>query len=231
MPSAQPTTVARSPAQLTEGIIAALAALISVYAMRRADPDMWGYLTYGRLFLEQGRVTSWDVFAYTAAGHRWVDHAVRSADPDVAGLPIWRCHRPDCAQGGAGRRVPLRSLRWVARSRATGRDMAAVVPVYIRHSVAVFHVPTAAVHFRVLRGVRDNSSSLSADWAGRTVATAGDHAGLGQYTRRIPRRVRRHWVSALAEGERERSLQDRSTPAPCFAGRRRSGELLWLVWR
>ena len=42
--------------------------------MRRADPDMWGYLTYGRLFLEQGRVISWDVFAYTTAGHRWVDH-------------------------------------------------------------------------------------------------------------------------------------------------------------
>ncbi len=57
MPSAQPPAVARSP-RMAEGTIAVMAALISVYAMRRADPDMWGYLTYGRLFLEQGRVVS-----------------------------------------------------------------------------------------------------------------------------------------------------------------------------
>jgi hypothetical protein len=40
--------------------------------MRLADPDLWGYLAYGRLFLEQGQLTNQDVFAYTSAGQHWV---------------------------------------------------------------------------------------------------------------------------------------------------------------
>jgi hypothetical protein len=47
-------------------------AAMCVYAMRRVDPDLYGYLAYGRLFVEQGRVTTVDPFAYTAAGRTWV---------------------------------------------------------------------------------------------------------------------------------------------------------------
>ncbi len=37
-------------------------------------------------------------------------------------------------------------------------------------------------------------------------------------------------LALLLKGMRT-SLQERSPPEPCFAERRRSGELLWLVWR
>lgn len=40
--------------------------------MRLADPDLWGYLTYGRMFVEQGRLSDRDVFAYTSTGSHWV---------------------------------------------------------------------------------------------------------------------------------------------------------------
>ena len=40
--------------------------------MRRADPDLFGYLASGRLFVEQGGLTTQDPFAYTSAGFHWV---------------------------------------------------------------------------------------------------------------------------------------------------------------
>ena len=30
-------------------------AVVCLYSMRRADPDFWGYLSYGKLFAEQRR--------------------------------------------------------------------------------------------------------------------------------------------------------------------------------
>jgi len=47
-------------------------AAVCVYAMRQADPDLWGYLAYGRLFVEHGGPVTWDPFAYTSAGSHWV---------------------------------------------------------------------------------------------------------------------------------------------------------------
>lgn len=43
-----------------------------VYAMRRADPDLWGYLSYGRLFVQQGGPVEWDPFSYTCADCTWI---------------------------------------------------------------------------------------------------------------------------------------------------------------
>lgn len=40
--------------------------------MRQADPDLWGYLAYGRLFVEHGSLVAHDPFAYTSAPFRWV---------------------------------------------------------------------------------------------------------------------------------------------------------------
>src|SRR5262245_56708030 len=51
---------------------AAAAGAVYTYAMRRVDPDLYGYLMYGRLFVERGALTSQDPFAYTAAGFHWV---------------------------------------------------------------------------------------------------------------------------------------------------------------
>jgi hypothetical protein len=47
-------------------------ASVCLYSMRRADPDLFGYLASGRLFVEQGGVTTTDPFAYTTAGFQWV---------------------------------------------------------------------------------------------------------------------------------------------------------------
>lgn len=47
-------------------------ATLCLYSMRRADPDLFGYLASGRLFVEQGGVTALDPFAYTSAGFQWV---------------------------------------------------------------------------------------------------------------------------------------------------------------
>ena len=50
---------------------AVASAAVCLYSMRQADPDLWGYLTYGRLFAENGGLLSHDPLAYTSAGFRW----------------------------------------------------------------------------------------------------------------------------------------------------------------
>ena len=47
-------------------------AAICVYAMRRADPDLWGYLSYGRFFVQQGGPVEWDPFSYTCTSCTWI---------------------------------------------------------------------------------------------------------------------------------------------------------------
>lgn len=47
-------------------------AAVCLYSMRRADPDLFGYLASGRLFVDQGGVTTHDPFAYTSGGFEWV---------------------------------------------------------------------------------------------------------------------------------------------------------------
>jgi hypothetical protein len=52
-------------------VFAVGSAVVCLYSMRQADPDLWGYLTYGRLFVESGGLTSHDPFAYTSSGFQW----------------------------------------------------------------------------------------------------------------------------------------------------------------
>ena len=66
--SASPAVHAR---RLTT-ILAVAIGVVCVYGMRRVDPDLYGYLTYGRLFLERGSLTGNDPFAYTSADSHWV---------------------------------------------------------------------------------------------------------------------------------------------------------------
>lgn len=51
--------------------IVALAAAC-VYETRQADPDLFGHLAYGRLFVEHGGLTGTDPFAFTTAGRQWI---------------------------------------------------------------------------------------------------------------------------------------------------------------
>ena len=52
-------------------VFAVVGAVVCLYSMRQADPDLWGYLTYGKLFVESGGLTSRDPFAYTSSGFQW----------------------------------------------------------------------------------------------------------------------------------------------------------------
>ncbi|MBM4285977.1 MAG: hypothetical protein FJ128_12140 [Deltaproteobacteria bacterium] len=49
-------------------------AIAKVLAITVADPDLWGYLAFGRLFWETGRFPYQDVFAYTPTLSPWVYH-------------------------------------------------------------------------------------------------------------------------------------------------------------
>src|SRR5262249_26143863 len=81
------------------GAVALVSAVVCTYAMRRVDPDLYGYLAYGRLFVEQGGLTTHDPFAYTSAGLQWVTFeylahiflwiAYRSGGP--LGLIVLKC--------------------------------------------------------------------------------------------------------------------------------------------
>lgn len=61
-------TVARSIIHL----FVLVSALACVYAIRQADTGFFGYLVYGRLFVEQGGPVTIDPFAYTSSGQSWV---------------------------------------------------------------------------------------------------------------------------------------------------------------
>jgi hypothetical protein len=54
--------------------VATVVAVTSVYTMRIADPDLWGHLRYGQLFLERGSARIVDPFAFTSAGLTWHAH-------------------------------------------------------------------------------------------------------------------------------------------------------------
>ena len=95
-------------------ILAAFVSLISTYMIRVADPDLWGHLRYGRLFLERGNISIADPFAYTTAGLTWHTHEYLSQivlwlTYDVAGpvgLIVLKC-----LAGGAAIYVLYRSIR------------------------------------------------------------------------------------------------------------------------
>ena len=72
VPTGRPATCSREPAESRIALALALAmAAICVYAMRRADPDLWGYLSYGRFFVQQGGPVASDPFSYTCASCTW----------------------------------------------------------------------------------------------------------------------------------------------------------------
>lgn len=50
-------------------------AVVLSYAVRKADPDLWGHVRYGQLWLTEGVVTH-DPFAYTTAGRTWIGHEI-----------------------------------------------------------------------------------------------------------------------------------------------------------
>ena len=129
--------------------------LVCLYAMRQADPDLWGYLTYGRLFVETRGLTAHDpsrTLRRVFSGRRssmalrvllWL--AYHLAGPlGLIGLK--------CAVGGATLCCVLIAVR------ATTSEPFVWGPVFFP-SLHVGHMPllsfpSPAVHVRVLRTVR-----------------------------------------------------------------------------
>ena len=50
-----------------------LVIIVIADVVRYADPDLWGHLAFGQLFLRSGHIVARDPFSYSAPGHRWHD--------------------------------------------------------------------------------------------------------------------------------------------------------------
>jgi hypothetical protein len=112
---------------------ALLTAVVCLYSMRRADPDLWGYLASGRLFVEGG-LTTHDPFAYTSAGFEWVTFEYGA---DVVLWLAYKCAGPvglialKCLVGG----IALSCL--AAAVHAATDDPHVEVPVFVLCASAV----------------------------------------------------------------------------------------------
>ena len=107
--------------------VALVIAVVCVYGMRRVDPDLYGYLTYGRLFLERGTLTGQDPFAYTSADSHWVTFEY------VAQIALWSAYH----WGGPPGLIVLKCLlgsvaigALYAVIRFTAREPMVAVPVF-----------------------------------------------------------------------------------------------------
>lgn len=85
-------------------IAAILMAVVSIYATRVADPDMWGHLRYGQFFAEHGLVRD-DPFAYTSTGRKWFPHEYLSQ------IVLWEAY-------DAGGSLGLLGLKWAVAGAA-----------------------------------------------------------------------------------------------------------------
>jgi hypothetical protein len=109
-------------------VAAILGAAVCVYAMRRADPDLWGYLAYGRLFVEQGGLVSSDPFSYTCTGCAWVSFEY------LAHILLWQAYHLGGPVGLIGLKCLVGGLCAYAlflAVRATTDDPFVWVPVFL----------------------------------------------------------------------------------------------------
>jgi hypothetical protein len=77
---------------------AVLIAVLLADSNRHTDPDLWGHLRFGQVFITERHLLHRDVYSYSAAGHLWRDHewlaevvmaAVYNA-AGAAGLKLWK---------------------------------------------------------------------------------------------------------------------------------------------
>jgi len=91
--------IASPPASLFRYAPAAvLIAILLADSNRHTDPDLWGHLRFGQLFIAGRHLLHRDIYSYSAAGHRWRDHewlaevvmAFVYNAAGVAGLKLWK---------------------------------------------------------------------------------------------------------------------------------------------
>ena len=97
MRSLTPTSDRAAPSLLRYAPAFVLLAIAIADAGRVADPDLWGHIAFGRLFLQTGAV-SHDPFNYSVPGHAWAVHEwlaeltmARIYDSfGILGLKLWK---------------------------------------------------------------------------------------------------------------------------------------------
>jgi len=77
---------------------AVLIAILLPDSNRSTDPDLWGHLRFGEVFIAARHLLHHDTYSYSAAGHRWRDHewlaevvmALVYDAAGVVGLKLWK---------------------------------------------------------------------------------------------------------------------------------------------
>ena len=77
---------------------AVLIAILLADSNRHTDPDLWGHLRFGQAFIAGHHLLHYDIYSYSASGHRWRDHewlaevvmAFVYNAAGVAGLKLWK---------------------------------------------------------------------------------------------------------------------------------------------
>ena len=67
-------TAHRAPSLLGYAPALVLLAAVVADSMQYADADPWGHIRFGQTMLGTGHLIHTDVFSYTVAGRRWIDH-------------------------------------------------------------------------------------------------------------------------------------------------------------
>ncbi len=185
---------------LTAAVVGALCA----YAMRKVDPDLYGYLAYGRLFVEQGRIAVEDPFAYTSTGSTWV------AFEWLAQLTLWIAYDTAGPLGLIGLKCLLGGIAvyfvYDAVRVASGRDfhwlpvfgfVTANFSRYFIFRPQLFTFAFFALFVAVLlRHLMRRRTSL---WV-----LPSRHAGMGEQSWRVSRRPRRNRSVRCVANRRER---------------------------
>src|ERR1700730_18904300 len=93
------TRVAPRAASLTHHAPApVLLAILVADSNRHTDPDLWGHVRFGQVFIAGRHLLHQDTYSYSAAGHPWRDHewlpkvrmAFVSESGGVDGINLWR---------------------------------------------------------------------------------------------------------------------------------------------
>ena len=77
---------------------AVLIAILIADSNRHSDPDLWGHVRFGQIFVAKRHLLHHDIYSYSAAGHPWRDHewlaevlmAAVYNTAGVAGLKLWK---------------------------------------------------------------------------------------------------------------------------------------------
>src|SRR5690348_15479016 len=97
-PAARAASLPDTVSLVRYGPAAVLIAILLADSNRHTDPDLWGHLRFGQVFIAKRHLLLHDIYSYSAAGHRWRDHewlaeVVMAFVYDVAGvlgLKLWK---------------------------------------------------------------------------------------------------------------------------------------------